>query len=54
VDVELSGLTDIATLLIFAVAVIWIPGVVVIKTAEHFYVRRNGRQRTADRLAERR
>jgi|HubBroStandDraft_5_1064220.scaffolds.fasta_scaffold1580015_1 hypothetical protein len=54
VDVELSGLTEIATLLMFAVAIIWIPGVVVIKTAEHLHARRNGRQRTTDRPAGRR
>ena len=50
----MSGLTEIATLLMFAVAIIWIPGVVVIKTAEHLHARRNGRQRTTDRLAGRR
>jgi hypothetical protein len=42
----LSGRADIVTLLI--------PGVVVIKTAEHFLGRRNARQPAADRPAGRR
>jgi hypothetical protein len=49
----LSNLSDIATLLMFTAAIIWIPGVVVIKAAEHFYGC-NERRRAADRLAERR
>ena len=48
----MSDLSDIATLLMFVAAVIWIPGIVVIKATEHFQLRRNERRRTADRLGE--
>jgi hypothetical protein len=45
---ELSGFSEIAATLIGAFAVIWLPGVMVIKATDHIRIRRHARHRPSD------